>query len=54
MNNTPSPLIPIYTSKGDAEAFLRYPYLLIAAEIGSALSHPIGKCTPCSEISSAH
>lgn len=27
MNNTPSPLIPIYTSKGDAEAFLRYPYL---------------------------
>lgn len=27
MNNTPPPLIPIYTSKGDAEAFLLYPYL---------------------------
>ena len=27
MSSTPPPLIPIYTSKGDAEAFLRYPYL---------------------------
>jgi hypothetical protein len=27
MNSTPPLLIPIYTSKGDAEAFLRYPYL---------------------------
>ncbi|MEZ0395882.1 MAG: hypothetical protein ABWK53_05580 [Anaerolineales bacterium] len=26
MNNT-TPLIPLYTSRGDAEAFLRYPYL---------------------------
>ena len=25
--DTPAHLIPIYTSKGDAEAFLLYPYL---------------------------
>jgi hypothetical protein len=27
MSNRLPPLIPIYTSKGDAEAFLHYPYL---------------------------
>ncbi len=27
MSNTQPPLIPIYTTKGDAEAFLLYPYL---------------------------
>jgi hypothetical protein len=27
MSNTQPPLIPIYTSKGDAEAFMLYPYL---------------------------
>jgi len=27
MSNTQPMLIPIYTSKGDAEAFLQYPYL---------------------------
>ena len=27
MSSTPPPLIPIYTSKGDAEAFLLYPNL---------------------------
>ena len=27
MSSTQPPLIPIYTSKGDAEAFLLYPYL---------------------------
>jgi len=27
MSNTQPPLIPIYTTKGDAEAFLFYPYL---------------------------
>jgi hypothetical protein len=27
MSNSQPPLIPIYTSKGDAEAFLLYPYL---------------------------
>jgi hypothetical protein len=27
MSNLQPPLIPIYTTKGDAEAFLRYPYL---------------------------
>jgi hypothetical protein len=27
MSSTQPPLIPIYTSKGDAEAFLLYPYI---------------------------
>jgi hypothetical protein len=53
MSNTPPPLIPIYTSKGDAEAFLLYPYLFNRSGDWIGFVTPNVKCTQCWEITSA-
>lgn len=56
MSNTQPVLIPIYTSKGDAEAFLLYPYLFNRngdwigfvtpkREVYSVLGHYVGTLT---------
>lgn len=56
MSGTQPPLIPIYTSKGDAEAFLLYPYLFNRngdwigfvtpkREVYSVLGEYVGKLT---------